>query len=184
MEEASSSILKISSPRIQNGDNDRIHLFWTQSDSPDPNSLGKEIFYSVRQENQWSPPTGVLTSPAGKAEQVNVAINPTGQLFAVWSGGHGGEIYFSQADSDQAFVASSWSEPIELPAPVPVGSSPEMVSVTMAFDGSVTLRSSHRCQMTTDKPGAILYRFLTPRVPIGIWWTAQFYRLPRMGICI
>ncbi|UCF29462.1 MAG: exo-alpha-sialidase, partial [Chloroflexota bacterium] len=35
--------------------------------------------------------------------------------------------FFSQANSDQAFESSSWSEPIELPAPVPIGSSPEII---------------------------------------------------------
>ena len=127
LEEADSSMFKMASPKIQHGDDDRVHLFWTQSESQDPSSLGKEIFYSVRQENQWSPSTAILSSPAGKAEEVSVAMNPAGQLFVVWSGGHGGEIFFSQADSDQAFVASSWSEPTELPAPVQVGSSPDIL---------------------------------------------------------
>ncbi len=127
IEEASSSPLKLASPRILAGNNSRIHLFWVQSETQDPSSLGKEIYYSGRQEGQWSTPSAILSSPTGKADQVSVAMNPTGQLFVVWSGGHGGEIYFSQADSDRASVAASWSEPIKLPALVQVGSSPDII---------------------------------------------------------
>jgi hypothetical protein len=127
MEEADSVPEKISSPRIKNGENDRVHLFWSQAEGQDPDSLGREIFYSVRQDDLWSPSTGVLSSPTGKAEEISVAINTLDRLFVVWSGGLGGEIFFSQADSDQAFAATSWSEPVELPAPVPVGSSPDIL---------------------------------------------------------
>jgi hypothetical protein len=127
MEQASSALEKIASPIISNDENERIHLFWSQAESQDPSSLGKEIFYSVRKDDQWSPSTGILSSPTGKAEQVSVAENSAGNLFVVWSGGHGGEIFFSQANSDQAFESSSWSEPIELPAPVSIGSSPEII---------------------------------------------------------
>jgi hypothetical protein len=45
-----------------------------------------------------------------------VALDPGGRLLAVWSGGPG-EIYFSEASSEQAFVSSNWSTPLALPAP-------------------------------------------------------------------
>jgi hypothetical protein len=127
LEDVDSFEVKVASPIIKNDEQDRAHLFWSQADGPDPERLGKSIFYSVRQDGQWSPSAEILSSPSGKTEQVNVAINSAGRLFAVWSGGLGGEIFLSHADANQAFAPSSWSEPTSLPAPVPVGSSPDIV---------------------------------------------------------
>jgi hypothetical protein len=130
MENVDSVEVRVASPKIKYDKQDRAHLFWSQAGGPGPESLGKSIFYSVRQDGHWSPSAEILSSPIGKAEQVSVAINSDDKLFVVWSGGLGGEVFFSHADANQAFVPSSWSEPTSLPAPVPVGSSPDIVSDT------------------------------------------------------
>ncbi|MBE9475313.1 MAG: exo-alpha-sialidase [Chloroflexi bacterium] len=119
--------VKIGSPKIKNDELDRAHLFWSQAENIANESLGKSIYYTVRQDGQWSPTSEILSSPFGKAEQIDLAVDLANHLFVVWSGGFGGEIFFSQADASQAFVASSWSEPIALPSPLPVGSAPDIM---------------------------------------------------------
>ncbi len=127
LEDVDSFDAKITSPKIKNDERDRAHLFWSRVDEQNPGNLGKSIFYSLRQNERWSPSNEILSSPLGKAEQIDVAINSENQLLVVWSGGLRGEIFFSHADSSQAFDAASWSEPISLPAPLPVGSSPNIL---------------------------------------------------------
>lgn len=107
--------------------NGRIHLFWSQPAAGVISTAGTAIYYSRWDAGFWSQPLAVLASPEGKAEQPAVAVNPAGRLLVVWSGGTNGEIYFSQANSGQAVVASAWTQPQLLPSPQPVGSSPGIV---------------------------------------------------------
>lgn len=119
--------VKIGSPKIKNDELDRAHLFWSQAENIAHESLGKSIYYTVRQDGQWSPSSEILSSPFGRAEQIDLAVDSDSHLFVVWSGGFAGEVFFSEADASQAFVASSWSEPIALPSPLPVGSAPDIM---------------------------------------------------------
>jgi hypothetical protein len=118
--------VKIGSPNIIADKFERAHLFWSQSENDDLDALGRSIYYSFRQNGQWSPSSEIFSSPFGKAEQIDSNIDSEGNLNVVWSGGFGGEIYFGQADASQAFEASAWGEPIALPSPLPVGSAPEI----------------------------------------------------------
>jgi hypothetical protein len=127
LENIESFKVKIESPKIKNDKLDRTHLVWSQAESIAPESLGKSIYYTVRQDGGWSPPSEILSSPFGKAEQIDLAVGSDSNLFVVWSGGFAGELFFSQADANQAFAASSWSEPIALPSPLPVGSAPNIM---------------------------------------------------------
>lgn len=118
---------KINSPTIATDGIGRVHLFWSQVDSVVSQKLGKSIFYTVRKDGQWSPSSEILASPYGKADQPEAASDSEGQLFVVWSGGDGGEIYFSRSDGIQPFLASSWSEPVSIPSPLLTGSSPDIL---------------------------------------------------------
>jgi hypothetical protein len=126
LEDVVSDEFKLISPKIVTDNQNRTHIFWSKSDSLSPESLGKTIYYAVRQDGQWSPSAEILVSSSGKAEQIDAGIDSDNQISIVWSGGHGGEIFFSQADYDQAFIPTSWTEPEILPSPLPVGSSPDI----------------------------------------------------------
>jgi hypothetical protein len=127
LEDVESEELKLLSPKIITDDQNRAHLFWSKAESMAPDSLGKSIYYAVRQEGQWSPSAEILLSSSGKAEQIDAGIDSNNQISIVWSGGQGGEIFFSQADFSQAFIPGSWSDAIILPSPLPVGSSPDIL---------------------------------------------------------
>jgi len=127
LEDVASDDVKLSSPKFITDDQNRAHLFWSRSENLAPESLGKSIYYSVRQDGQWSPSAEILVSSSGKAEQIDAGIDSENQIAIVWSGGQEGEIFFSKADYSQAFIPSSWSTPMTLPSPLPVGSSPDIL---------------------------------------------------------
>ena len=127
LEDVDTDELKLLSPIIITDNQNRAHIFWSKSESPAPDALGKSINYAVRQDGQWSPSAEILLSSFGKAEQIDAGIDSGNQISIVWSGGQGGEIFFSQADYNQAFIPESWSAPVNLPSPLPVGSSPFLV---------------------------------------------------------
>jgi hypothetical protein len=127
LEDVDTDELKLLSPIIITDKQNRAHLFWSKSESLAPDALGKSINYAVRQDGQWSPSAEILLSSFGKAEQIDAGIDSGNQISIVWSGGKGGEIFFSQADYNQAFIPESWSAPVNLPSPLPVGSSPDLV---------------------------------------------------------
>jgi len=127
LEEVEVDDVRLLSPVIIFDRQDQAHLLWSKSESIQPDSLGKSILYTVQQDGLWSPSAEILMSTSGKAEQIDAVIDSNDRIFVVWSGGSDGEIFFSQADISQAFVPDSWSEPIILPAPLPVGSSPDIL---------------------------------------------------------
>ncbi len=146
LEDVDSDELKLLSPKIVTDNQNRTHLFWSKSDSLGPESLGKSVFYAVRQDGQWSPSAEILVSSSGKAEQIDAGIDSDNQISIVWSGGQGGEIFFSQADNSQAFIPSSWSVPIILPSPLPVGSSPDI-----SIDGNDVIYVSYAIPLNEQR---------------------------------
>jgi hypothetical protein len=113
-------------PALISASDGKLHAFWSQPDSNFPDGPGASIYYARWDGQQWSQPVSILASPVGKAEEPSAALDPSGRLYVVWSGGDSGRIYFSQADSSQAMIVTNWSKPVALPSPKPVGSSPEI----------------------------------------------------------
>ena len=146
LEDVDSDEVKLLSPKLVADHQGQDHLFWSKSDSLAAGSRGKSIIYAVRQEGQWSPSAEILISSTGKAEQIDAAIDSKNQLALVWSGGSGGEIYFSRADNSQAFIPESWSDPITLPSPLPVGSSPDIL-----VDGNDNLYVSYAIPLNEQR---------------------------------
>lgn len=105
----------------------RLHAFWSQAESTNLDGPSKTIHYARWEAGQWSQPKSVLASPDGKADQPAAAISTDNRLYSVWSGGEGGQIYFSQANADQAVVAESWESPQPLPSRQSAGSAPSIV---------------------------------------------------------
>ena len=123
----SSSEGRLRSPKLVADERGRLHAFWSQSDSANPNGPGKGIQYARWEGGQWSQPEMVLLSPDGRTDQPDAAISADNRLFAVWSGGDGGQIYFSQANADQAVLAESWDSPQRLPSLQATGSAPRIL---------------------------------------------------------
>ena len=146
LEDVESDEVKLSSPIIITDNQNRTHLFWSRSESLAPESLGKSIYYAVRHDGQWSPSAEILVSSFGKADQIDAGIDSENQISIVWSGGQGGEIFFSQADYSQAFIPSSWSTPMTLPSPLPIGSFPDIL-----IDGDDVIYISHAIPLNEQR---------------------------------
>ena len=104
----------------------RMHVLWAQT-SPD-NGPNSTLSYSRGDGVNWTFPAAILASPhGGKAEAPAMLADAGGTMHAVWSGGFGGEVYYSHAFIRDAASASGWSSPMLLPAPAQVGSAPALV---------------------------------------------------------
>ena len=118
---------RLSEPVLVADQEQRMHAFWSRADNNKLDSPGMAIYYARWEDEKWSQPEMILTSPVGKADQPAAGIDETGQLFVAWSGGLDGEIYISQAEASQAIIASSWNNPEQLPTIQNAGSSPSML---------------------------------------------------------
>jgi len=115
---------RLRSPKLLADDRGRLHAFWSQADSANPDGPGSSIQYARWEAGQWSQPEVVLTSPNGRSDQPDAAITADNRLFVVWSGGDGGQIYFSHANADQAMLPESWESSQPLPTLEATGSAP------------------------------------------------------------
>jgi len=120
-------------PAVASDAEGRVHVLW--SEATEEGMPGKGLHYAgwdgstgpTAGGTRWTQSVEVLRSPEGKAEQpALVALGD--RLHAVWSGGAGGEVFYSQAYVRDAYTSGGWSEPWALPAPGPVGSWPSIVA--------------------------------------------------------
>lgn len=114
------------SPKLLADELGRLHAVWSQADPNTPDGPGNSIQYARWETGQWSQPETILTSPDGRSDQPDLAVSADNRLFVVWSGGAGGQIYFSQANADQAVLAESWDNPQPLPSLQATGSAPSI----------------------------------------------------------
>ncbi|UCG22780.1 MAG: hypothetical protein JSW55_11410, partial [Chloroflexota bacterium] len=101
----------------------RLHAFWSRSNAD--NSGSAAIHYALSADDRWTRPFPLLSSPSGDAGPPAVALDANDRLLAVWSAASG-DIYFSQASSEQAHVSSNWSTPAVLPVPRPGAAVPSI----------------------------------------------------------
>lgn len=112
-------------PVIELDSEGTTHVMWSEAASPE--EPGTALYYSRWDGAQWTIPTSVLQSPEGKADQPDLVA--AGQrLHAVWSGGLGGEVFYSRSFVGDAYAATGWDEPKLLPAPGGVASWPDLVA--------------------------------------------------------
>ena len=122
-----SNSVPVVSPVLAADERDRTHAMWSQPDPLNPSGVASTLYYARWEARLWSQPAEVLSSPQGRSDQPALAVGGGDRLYAVWSGGDGGEIYFSQAPAGQAVVATAWSVPLALPKPQATSSSPNIV---------------------------------------------------------
>jgi hypothetical protein len=116
-------------PAVATDSTGQVHVLWTEGITPE--EPGTELLYARGGSSvepgtgaeRWISPSPVLRSPVGGAE--NPAMIATDdRLHVVWSGGEGGEIFYSWAFGRDAYTSGGWSAPMQLPGPVPMGSNP------------------------------------------------------------
>ncbi len=92
-----------------------MHVLWSVSQQE--GEAGRALWYTRYADGRWTQPGAVITPQEGGAEHPSLAL--VGQrLHAVWSGGTGGRIQYAAAFAADAYAASSWPQPIWLPAPL------------------------------------------------------------------
>lgn len=113
------------SPQLVAGADGRLHAFWSEGAAGTvPGQLG----YAVWQNGAWSRPQSLFAASGPKLAQPAAVLTREGRLVLLWSGGNAGEIFFSWAAAARAMVASEWTEPAPLPAPVSAGSAPALAA--------------------------------------------------------
>ncbi|MEJ2747287.1 MAG: sialidase family protein [Anaerolineae bacterium] len=126
---ASSSDPLLSPALVAAGDG-RFHALWSQPPEGIAGSAaapaGQALYYSRLNAGSWAPGRPVLASPDGQADHPALAADTEGSLFAVWSGGASGQIFFSRAVADRASSIEEWIEPVALPSPQEAGSHPDI----------------------------------------------------------
>jgi len=92
------------------------HVFWSSGNEGEPSIPSDTLFYSRREaQGRWIKPILIHQSPNKFIDHISANFDPvTNNLLLVWRDGLKGDIYFSSAPSNQAFMTSSWSVPVLL----------------------------------------------------------------------
>lgn len=121
-------VQRILSPALVADSQGILHAVWSQPDPNQSGTRGTAIYYARFEDGRWTPPEPVLSSSGDISEQPAAAIDASGNLLVVWSGGQSNEIFFSKASAARAGVASAWSQPLSLPVLKFAASSPDLVT--------------------------------------------------------
>ncbi len=117
----------VESPLIVTAPDHSMHALWIQPDVTGGSSVTGALYYSGWNGERWSRPVEILRSPQGMVMHPSAAIDASGRLHVVWSGGVSGEIYYSWASADKAFTSKEWSPARRLPLPRQAGLWPNLV---------------------------------------------------------
>jgi hypothetical protein len=137
-EQVTTADTPISNPILLSDSQGRLHAFWVQQETTTTTGISSAardaIYYSRKENEQWTRPVAVWQSPNGMTRQPAAAIDTNDNLYVVWSGGEGGEIYFSRASGARANSPTEWVEPFMVPAIRQAGSSPD---IQVDADGTI-----------------------------------------------
>ncbi len=103
-------------PAIVADSTGRIHAFWTYQPADRPDLHGGEfIYYARREDDRWSEPNAVLSSPEGRSAILPVVgIDLRGMLHLLWTGNSPGGaryVYYSRAYAGDATSTWDWTGP-------------------------------------------------------------------------
>jgi hypothetical protein len=107
-------------------ENNSLHVLWVQSPLSETDPGSRNIVYA-RWEGKWSDPRVVLSDLEATPSGLSARIDPEGRLFLSWVEGLNGDLYFSWAASDRAYIASEWAKPVRVPISAQLGSSPNIL---------------------------------------------------------
>ncbi len=104
----------------------------------EPGKPATSLQMSTLASNRWSEPKDVirvssLAKPPGtetvvQTSEPSLAVGGDGKLHLVWSGGESGRVFYSSAFTRDALDETRWQSPMMLPAPSPIGSSPQILA--------------------------------------------------------
>jgi hypothetical protein len=105
--------------------------------SAEPGQPATTLQISSLNAGQWTRPQNIFNiaevnagaqngAALTQVAQPSMAAGNDGKLHVVWSGGESGRVFYSAAFTRDAMDESRWRAPAMLPAPSPIGSSPQI----------------------------------------------------------
>lgn len=106
---ATNSSSAVNAPVMLRDSQENRHLFW-HGEGDD--GLGKAIYYTIWDQQEWSRPLPVLELSAEVTDRYSVALDPGRQrLLALWHDPVAQELLLSQTEVGAALLATDWSAP-------------------------------------------------------------------------
>ncbi|MFN7036837.1 MAG: sialidase family protein [Bellilinea sp.] len=145
------------------------HAFWGVGDDNNLGAAPNTIFYSRREDQgRWIKPVLIYLSGNDYVDHISANFDTLkNNLLLVWRDGLKGEIYFSFAPSNQAFVSTAWSAPALVSNPNHIADSPKILidptgklvvvySIPINEERGIYLTTSEDGGLTWTKPAKIL----------------------------
>lgn len=111
--EVASSADSMRSPHLLYDVDGNQHVLWVAANSL--NLAGENIFYSRVESGVWIAPANLFQSEHQILGEPTFAVDDAQRLYAAWSEGEDGSLYFSQVSLDRAPFANDWLEPVLIP---------------------------------------------------------------------
>jgi len=108
-------------------DENNVHMIWVHSSWPEIRTDEPVIQYTRWNGNRWSIPASTLTGLRGLPVGLSASLDHQGRLLLTWINQQSGELMFSWANSERAEIPVEWAEPIILPSPSNMISSPDIL---------------------------------------------------------
>ena len=125
-----SSVDQMISSGVAVADNrDGFHMMWIQH-LPEVANVNKATIQYVRWNSEnWSKPTNIITSDiTGYPQHLTAAPDEQGGVILAWVQGVNGDIYFSRANGDRAYLASEWSPALRIPSLSDLNTTPDIIT--------------------------------------------------------
>jgi hypothetical protein len=107
---------EIQSPILVSDQDNNSHLLWSQSGSGEQSNLNSNINYARWDGKSWTRPLGLFETLSNSAVHPSAALDESGILYVTWNDLQTGELYFSWAESNSAYISNEWATPILLPS--------------------------------------------------------------------
>lgn len=103
----------------------RYHIFWISRNPDSDEDSPESLYYTVWSQGVFAIPAEILASSGRNFDRLSVGLDRSkNRLILTWNDHVTGEIFFSWADISRAGSVFEWATPVQVPAPVALGSSP------------------------------------------------------------
>jgi hypothetical protein len=119
---------EISSSAVVADSKNGFHAFWMQHGTDASSENPATLQYMKWENGGWSTPINVINEIAGVPHFLSTSSDPQGGVLLAWVEGVNGEIYFSRAPGDKAYLGAEWSAPVRIPSLSDLNTAPDMVT--------------------------------------------------------
>jgi len=105
-----------------------FHAIWMQHGTDASKENPATLQYMKWENGGWSTPINVINGIAGVPHFLSTSSDPQGGVLAAWVDGVNGDIYFSRAPGDKAYLGAEWLAPVRIPSLSDLNTTPDMVT--------------------------------------------------------